>query len=253
MRSQIVLLMAVGLSVGYGEATAQNEAEVKAFSLSLHFSAASVGGLGLETTLTLGTTAVNGEVAPGGTPYSHFSGFQLAQPGMRFGGQIRFDIPRYVDANGNGIHDFFEVAQRVASTITSGAYVAMDGFDAGSVTATWSRGADSPLGTCRLSLVSDTFGELPTFDHTFELILSDLSDGMTVTPPLLQLEWREGEWWLTLTGTPGAQYQIQFTPSLINPQWIDSVTVSLDAGRSKQTVLPDPGHDSGFWRAAWNP
>jgi hypothetical protein len=100
---------------------------------------------------------------------SHGAYFLLEDPTFpdAISGQIAFDTPAPVDANGDGFDDFFQVSQAVAES-TRGLF--MTPVDQGTVTATWSRGAGSTTGSCRLSLVGEMFGELPEFTHSFQLL-----------------------------------------------------------------------------------
>jgi hypothetical protein len=138
--------------------------------LSLRFQTATTETYTLDLS-TDPSAAPNGELTPlfqDGT-YSHGSSFRLYDPilAQDLTGDIAFDVPTGEDANGNGFSDFFEVSQSVAST-TQGAF--RSAVDEGTVTATWTRGAGSNLGNCQLRLVGDTFGQMPDFSHTFELL-----------------------------------------------------------------------------------
>lgn len=166
---RILILMAAGLSIAVLAAHAQPQAEARMFSLALRFEPAT-SGFGGSNSLVLGTSPDNGEVFSTSGPYSHASGFVLSIPGLSVGGTITFNIPAPVDQNGNGFNDFFEVSQPVGTSQTNGQYETSDGFDSGTVTATWSRAAGSRFGTCVLQMESETFGTLPQFSHQFELL-----------------------------------------------------------------------------------
>ena len=163
------LLIIVPLSLCAGE-----RAEARLFCLSLRFQTATTELFGQTYTLDLSTdpsAAPNGEVTPlfQAGMFSHASSFHLYDPilGQDMNGDIAFDVPTGENANSNAFSDFFEVSQSVAST-TQGAF--RSAVDEGTVTATWTRGAGSSLGNCQLRLVGDTFGELPDFNHVFELL-----------------------------------------------------------------------------------
>jgi hypothetical protein len=165
----ISFLLVVAPSLCAGET-----AGARLFCLSLRFQTAATKVFGETYTLDLSTdpsAAPNGELAPLflTNNFSHGSSFRLYDPifAQDLFGDIAFDVPMAEDANGNGFSDFFEVSQSVAST-TQGAF--RTDVDEGTVTATWSRGAGSNLGNCQLRLVGDEFGQLPEFNHTFELL-----------------------------------------------------------------------------------
>ena len=84
---------------------------------------------------------------------------------------------RFADANGNGFDDSFEVSQAAGGT-SQGQYTTAIG--GGTVTATWSRAAGSKAGTCLLRLVDNTYGDLGTYRHTFEVL--ELTGPLTYTP-----------------------------------------------------------------------
>ena len=159
-----------GLTVSIGtifSTSAHSEAQLRIVCTDLRFEPAS--GIG-NTSLTLGTSATNGEVVYANSSYDYISGFVLGQPGFPLSGTIRFNSPPSTDANGNGHDDFYEVSQGVSTSTQSGIYETSDRFDEGTVTARWSRAAGSRFGTCQITLNSDTFGEFPRFDHQFELL-----------------------------------------------------------------------------------
>ena len=186
----ISFLLVVAPSLCAGET-----AGARFFSLSLRFQTATTKVVGQTYTLDLSTdpsSAPNGELTPlfqEGT-YSHGSSFRLYDPTLAqdLMGDIAFDVPMAEDANGNGFSDFFEVSQSVAST-TQGAF--RSAVDEGTVTATWTRGAGSSLGNCQLRLVGNTFGQLPDFNHVFELFdysgLLSYAPGSNVVSGTLQL------------------------------------------------------------------
>lgn len=100
---------------------------------------------------------------------SHGTLFRMEDPTFpdTIFGRLAFDTPEPIDENGDGFDDFFQSKQAVAAT-TRGFFETA--IDVGSVTATWSRGAGSTTGTCRLQLVGESFGELPEFTHNFQLL-----------------------------------------------------------------------------------
>jgi hypothetical protein len=132
-----------------------------------------------DSTLDLSTLAgpLNGELAPSASPYTHESGFVLDWMGFPINGTIYLDLPPYADANGNGFDDSFEVSQTASGTANGEYTTALGG---GLVNATWSRGAGSKDGTCSLRLVDDTYGDLGTFQHAFEVL--EYTGLLTYTP-----------------------------------------------------------------------
>lgn len=149
-------------------------ARVSVYCTSLRFEA-TAGGPGQAATLQLTTDPafgeMNGELAALFDPRlpSHGALFLLDDPTLadQLFGQMFFDQPEPVDANGNGFDDFFEVGQGVSAT-TRGFFEVP--VDTGTVTATWNRSPGSSVGTCRLELTTESFGDLPTFTPTFELL-----------------------------------------------------------------------------------
>jgi hypothetical protein len=119
---------------------------------------------------TLDLSSING--TPNGElePYqnlTYISGFNLDVSGLPILGTIFIDLPAFADVNGNGFNDFFESALAVGAT-TTGTYTS--GLEGGTLTATWQRGAGSKDGSCTLHLVDSVFGDLGSFNHTFQLI-----------------------------------------------------------------------------------
>ncbi|MEO8428308.1 MAG: hypothetical protein ABI651_14455 [Verrucomicrobiota bacterium] len=151
-------------------------AQARIFCLSLRFQTATTKLFGQSYTLDLATgstTSPNGELAPLDLEQSvHGSGFILRDPILAtdITGSISFDRPPYADENTNGFADFFEVSQHVSTTTTQGTFQVDGDFEEGTVKATWKRDAGSRTGTCTLHLEGSTFGALPDFTHTFELL-----------------------------------------------------------------------------------
>jgi hypothetical protein len=163
----------------YGTETAQ----ARLFCLSLRFSEG-VAPSGGTVNLSSISGSSNGELMP----YSDntwASDLALEWMGMSDSGGISdnegiyVDLPPFVDANNDGYNDFFEVSQAVGPTTTSGSYATSYAFY-GSVTATWSRAAGSPEGTCILTLNDVNFGGLGNFTCPFELL--EYTGPLTYTP-----------------------------------------------------------------------
>jgi len=123
----------------------------------------------LDETLDLSTIAgaPNGELAPLYASYTHGSGFALDFGGFPITGNIELDLPPDPDANRNGFDDSFEVSQAVGGTSQGQYSTAIGG---GTVSAIWNRAAGSKDGTCWLHLVDNTYGDLGTYRHSYEVL-----------------------------------------------------------------------------------
>src|SRR5262249_28475378 len=130
----LILCPAVGRSA--------ETAKARMWCLSLRFQE---GTAGLGETLDLSTinSSYNGELAPTFSGRTYASGMTL-ETGFAVTGVINVDLPPFVDSNGDGFDDFFDVTQGVQGTST-GAY--RTDVSTGTVTASWSRGAGSKDGT----------------------------------------------------------------------------------------------------------
>lgn len=155
-----------------------NTAKASLHCLSLRFQPGTYKWFSLTYTLELTTDSAdaptaNGELAPVGdlTLPNHGCLYRLYEPSYfePMVDYIYFDVPPATDDNHNGFHDFFEVSQAVNATTTGVFDYFPDGQ--GSVKATWTRTANSRVGTCRLQLVSDLINF--TFTHSFELLEYD--------------------------------------------------------------------------------
>jgi hypothetical protein len=180
MKRLLFLLTAGGFLcpiTNYGAETAQ----ARLYCLSLRFQQGT-GPSGSTLNLSSISSPLNGELLPtfgdsSGNPWS--SGFVLYYGGYGdIYGTITVNLPPYVDANNNGFNDFFEVSQGVSTTVTSGSEYTS--ISSGTVTATWSRPAGSPNGTCQLDLNDDTYGDLGTFTCPFTLL--EYTGPLTYTP-----------------------------------------------------------------------
>lgn len=125
----------------------------------------------MELTTASGFSEINGEVAPLYSPDlpTHGALFRLQSPVAPepITGNIAFDQPEPVDLNANGFDDFFEASQEGGGTALG---LFETAIDVGSVTVTWRRAAGSATGTCQVRLTSSTFGQYPSFTHTFQLL-----------------------------------------------------------------------------------
>ena len=176
MKRFLILLTAGWLlcpTINYGSETAH----ARLYCESLRFQQGTTFGGTLDLS-TIGGPPFNGELAPySGNTWG--SSFALYYGGLgNIYGVIYVDLPLGVDANGNGFDDFFEVAQGVNTTVTSGSY--STDISSGTVTATWSRPAGSKDGTCQLDLNDDTYGDLGTYTCPFTLL--EYIGPLTYTP-----------------------------------------------------------------------
>jgi hypothetical protein len=151
-------------------------AQVHFVCLSLRFQPGSgVGGSTLVLSSVSGTP--NGELYPAGSGI-YASGIILNIFGSPITGDLQVYLPAFLDANGNGFDDFFEVAQGVGLSTTTGDY--STGLSDGIITARWSRSAGAKNGTCSFNLEDNDFGDLGDFTHTFEVL--EYTGPLTYTP-----------------------------------------------------------------------
>jgi hypothetical protein len=158
----------------------EQEALMRLHCLSLRFQPASTEVQGVRYTLQLGTgmrqaTNSNGEVGPllNGGPTTHGCRMDLQSIALPrpLTGDFYLNIPRLGDANVNGVDDFFEVRLPVNSATSKGAFTDDSTGEQGSVTATWNRTANSPVGTCQLQLADSRISL--SFTHAFSLLEFD--------------------------------------------------------------------------------
>jgi hypothetical protein len=173
-------------------------AQVHFICLSLRFQPGSgVGGSALTLSSVSGTP--NGELYPAG-PGVYASGIILNIFGSVLTGNLQVSLPDFVDANGNGFDDFFEIEQGVGLSTTMGAYATW--LSAGTITARWSRSPGAKTGTCVFNLDDDDFGDLGDFTHTFEVL--EYTGPLTYTPGLSNVTASLN---LTQTGNPANTLQ----------------------------------------------
>ena len=178
---RLLLLLTAGWLLypitNYGSETAH----ARLYCMSLRFQQGTTYGGTLDLSST-GGSPYNGELLPtfgdsSGNPWASY--FFLYYGGYgTIPGVIYVNLPPYTDANSNGFDDFFEVAQGVSTTVTSGSE--QTSISSGSVTATWSRAAGSTNGTCQLHFVDDTYGDLGTYSCPFTLL--EYTGPLTYTP-----------------------------------------------------------------------
>jgi hypothetical protein len=172
MKRTLILLLAGFCLAPFVNHAAQT-AQARLFCLSLRFqrgTAHDMNGFVVRMELTTLNAGINGELAPvffvGG--YSNGANVELEHEFFgNWSGGIALDTPDFVDANGNGFADFFEISQAVPSLPALGAY-SIPNFGNASFTATWYREANSAIGACMYTIPSP-FGTLQ-FHHIFELI-----------------------------------------------------------------------------------
>jgi hypothetical protein len=156
-------------------------AQARLYCLSLRFQQGTTYGGTLSLSST-GGSPYNGELLPtfgdsSGNPWGSY--FFLYYGGYgTIPGTIYVSLPSPVDANNDRFDDFFEVSQGVSTKSTSGSE--STSVSSGTVTATWSRPAGSPNGTCQLHFVDDTYGDLGTYNCPFTLI--EYTGPLTYTP-----------------------------------------------------------------------
>ncbi len=150
---------------------AAQTAQARLFCLSVRFQQGVYHGLLGDITLDLSTigSAANGELAPSFGAPDHYSSYLLydtfSQQAIA-GGRIDLNTPAFVDANGNGFDDFFEVRE-AGSGVSTGSYTSP--VDTGPVHATWSRAAGSKDGTYALEFGSGQTS-LGTYQGMFEIL-----------------------------------------------------------------------------------
>ncbi len=227
MRILWVLLMAQLVTSTFTLHAAQT-AQATMFCWSLRFQQ---GQGALDETLDLSTLAgpPNGELTPSASPYTHESGFVLDFSGFPISGTIYLDLPPFADANGNGFDDSFEVSQ-AAGGISVGEYETVGGVGGGTVSATWSRAAGSKDGTCSLRLVDETYGDLGSYRHTFEVL--EYTGSLTYTPGSNTVSGS-----LNVTNATGQlRGPLSFSKSLANPHNNLTLQTAFLTNATQQTL-----------------
>lgn len=146
---------------------AAETAQARLYCLSLRFQQGTTSGGTLNFSST-GGSPYNGELmpSPGDTWATYF--FLYYGGYGTIPGTIYVNLPAPVDVNNDGFDDFFEVSQGVSTKSTSG--TEYTSISSGTVTATWSRAAGSPNGTCQLYFYDDTYGYLGNYNCPFTLL-----------------------------------------------------------------------------------
>jgi hypothetical protein len=237
----LILILAIG-------ADATQLSQVHLYCLSVRISRGSTadGLYALELSSISGGPTMNGELLPSFTQPDHVAYFVLDDPTEiePIMGQMAVDVPSSDDVNQNGFPDFYEASQ-ACSGKTTGEYITP--FDSGTVQATWKRAAGATRGTCTMRLTSDTYGQLPDFNHFFDLLeytgtLPYLPGTNTVT----------GQLNLALTGTPDSQWsgpillvksatnrfnQLEIQPGNLTNSTLRTLVFTNDFVQRDQTVL----------------
>lgn len=170
-----MLVWAVAALLARGDSAAAASAKLQLFNLSFRLQPAVVRLFGQEYRLSLTTGTrrfdpANGELSPvfGTSAFTHGGWLILETPTLFEPLVIPFvlNIPAFVDANTNDVHDFFEVSGEFNNVVTTGLYHDDFVLGDGQIRATWSRAANTRTGTCRLELE-----DFPTlvFAHSFEV------------------------------------------------------------------------------------
>ena len=186
-------------------ARAAATANVRMYCLSIKFGHASAGGQNALYSLDLTgiENGINGELFPySDTQPTHASNLILTDDlfDEQSFGAIYLSISD-TDNNGDGFPDMFDTSQPFSGT-TTGTYN-IPGVASGTVTAQWSRNADSSVGTCVLKLKN--FGD---FYHSFTIL--EYKGPLTYTPGTNVVT---GNVDLALTDMPGVELHgpMQFT------------------------------------------
>lgn len=170
MRRGILLLLVLWPLMGMG---ATNTARIRWFGFSVKVEPGTAQLAGLEYKLTFSSadfSPPNDEMFPVfEDDVTHATLFQLEGPEYPepLPGELILSVPDQLDANTNGIPDFYEVAAAIPATVTNGFW----GSPAaeGEAKVTWAREAGQASGTCRIQLTSREFGDLPEFTHAFHI------------------------------------------------------------------------------------
>jgi hypothetical protein len=112
----------------------------------------------------------NGELArrPAGSATTHWAYMLLEDPSMYSSVTLaEINLPPDQDLNKNGIPDFYDISQEVA-TGSSGIYHSSLG--GGTLTLAWNRTAGSTVGSCVLYMYDRVLGQIGPFTHPFELV-----------------------------------------------------------------------------------
>jgi|ERR1051326_956163 hypothetical protein len=162
-----ILSLALGTTLTFVSLTSSGAgtANARIWCLSLRFQQGA-GSLGDTLDFSTINGSYNGELAPY-TQDTLASSFVLDFSGSPIAGTMYIDLPPFVDANGDGFDDFFDVSQGVRAAST-GHYNTP--ISDGTVTASWSRAVGSKDGSCLLTVVDSIYGDLGNFRNNFEVL-----------------------------------------------------------------------------------
>jgi hypothetical protein len=165
-------LLLVACALVTASLQAQETAHVSLWCNSLRFPPATTGTETLSLTTDSTFSEITDELSPVSDPSLPGYGalFVLDDPSSAgsITGEIFFNPPPFADANNDGFDDFLEVSQAVGPATTQGVFNTV--VDSGTVTANWSRAAGSSTGSCTVQMTGKTFGQLPAFTFTFEVL-----------------------------------------------------------------------------------
>lgn len=192
---KLLIIVVSSLPLWAAACFAGQTAQARFYCMSLHFDRGGGGQYGWQTlALTTLTSygAINGELAPIFETYTHWSWLELYDElwDLTYYGWLNVNKPNYIDANGNGFDDFYEVSQAVSAT-SSGVWQ-LEGLPSYTLTANWTRPAGSSVGTCVFNLTG-----LGSFTHTFRLL--EYTGPLAYTPHLTTVTGRVD---LVRTGSP---------------------------------------------------
>ena len=157
-------------------APAAQVAHARAYCLSLQFNQGSEPFGLYSLDLTTLDPAVNGELGAFffQSAYTHGCWINLNDEFLGdapIPGAMVLDAPPFIDVDGDGFDDFFDVSHSVTPSGQNTSSGEFDfGAEFGTVEATWSRAAGSSSGTCVLVFRTNPFQSAYEFTHTFHLI-----------------------------------------------------------------------------------
>ena len=155
---------------------AAKTAETWLYCTSVKVSPGTFKQLGQTSTLSFSVdpNRINNELAVSGTGPSLYNTLLILDaPSFLEPLRAPLDIavPDPGDLDLNGLPDFFDVSLELTSVKTSGTFSLDDGMEItqGTVSAVWSRPAESTTGTVKIQVNVNGLGSLGTFTHSFEI------------------------------------------------------------------------------------
>jgi len=225
MRTKIITAIPlISLCLLIPTARASQDAQVQVFNTSIRMNPGKCdcgGGfdfyLHFSTYYTEDVQQANGEISPlpQPAPTTHWSWMILEDISMTTATTLmKLNLPVTLDSNGDGLPDFFDIAQGV-TIATTGTYADIWGLGRENpLTATWSRTPGTRQGSCEIRLQNPMLGNLGPFRHTFEII--HYAGTLAYTPGANTVS---GTLQVTQSGNPGSQIQgsVQFAKSPATP------------------------------------